>query len=196
MKAFVLEERIFYQPNSSCKPARGKNGISISRNYWPKNFDLILTAELFIQGTLHLLHYCLLHCHQMCRQNCFFIEKQPGTARQHWGCYSISKLPVKASLIWHCLLWDSTVLVWARRGREGEDMGEVGLVCPEKATPALQFQLLPKTGPGNILGAPAIGWYCCPELFPLFRWLPPSVSQIPTVSLMHNVFHFKPFICA
>lgn len=38
----------------TCKPARGKNGISISRNYWPKNFDLILTAELFIQGMLHL----------------------------------------------------------------------------------------------------------------------------------------------
>lgn len=49
----------------------------------------------------------------------------------------------------------------------GEDTGKEGLLCPDKATPLLQLQLLPKVVSGNLLGA--TGWYCCPELFPLFR---------------------------
>lgn len=66
----------------------------------------------------------------------FLCEKnQPGTARQPWGCFSIPKLPIKASLMRHCLSWDS-------------------MVCPEKATPPLHYHLLPKAVSGNLFWVP------------------------------------------
>lgn len=136
-----------------CKPAREKNGISISRSYWSKTLIWISQLNCWFRACcIFALPFAVLASDVWTGTFCF----------RKTACHSRATLGklVHLKKCWHCKSkpFPHMALLVVGQHRQpcpgtdsaasppvppdlGEDTGERGLhlVCPEKATPVLKF---------------------------------------------------------